>query len=113
MSFGLYVWHDPDGATRGREGEHYEAWDEAEDDGSDEPDPRVVAFLTECERRWPWADDDSAPWSDWPLLAAAEAYGAGLAIRWSMTGIVPEVAALAVSHGLTVYEPQEGRVWRP
>lgn len=113
MSFDLYVWYDPGGATRGREAEHYEAWDTEERPG--EPDPRVLAFLRECERRWPWdeTDDDDAPWADWPLVAAAEAYGAGLGIRWSRTAVVPEVAALAVSYGLTAYEPQEGNVWRP
>ena len=114
MSFDLAVW-DADRPPSVQEAEaRYERL-RAGDDRTGNPSARVAAFLEECERRWPAADDvDAGPWAAWPLTDQRSPSGLVATIRsWAATEMFGEWADMAGRHGLVLYDPQSGVVKIP
>jgi hypothetical protein len=84
------------------------------------PDPRMVRFLDELERRWPWLEEDphGSPWSCSPLWQPAIGGRAieaiGMAIRWSRTEeMYSAIVEIAAANNVIIYDPQVPEVICP
>jgi len=115
MSFDLAVFDFDTAADADDIDAHYEGLCDA--DGTATPGPRVAAFIAECKQRWPGDSDedfDDSPWSTWPLEGQATTTGLVANIRWSAAeDMLAAWLELAERHGLTLYDPQEDRVYLP
>jgi hypothetical protein len=80
------------------------------------PEPGMVRFLAELERRWPSLEDDpdGSPWSSWPLWEPMLGGGTALNISWSRADEMYEaILQIAARTRVIIYNPQIPEVVPP
>ena len=120
MSFDLAVFYSTSPLNAETAAHRYQALCERSLDdphnlkGLVEPNPSVTEFLAEMTALYPPLsevaddEDDLSPWSCAPDVSEGHVI---VSIRWSRCGQMTEtLTALALRHGLTVYDPQSNRV---
>ena len=122
MSFDLIVFDAEDPLTpesiqeRFSDAEKRFAANDAELPQARPPTPRLQAFLTDLEGRWPDLDSPRASWKDSPWASGSYVDDGSivLSIQWPRAEEVARyVNELTERHGLQLFDPQTERVILP
>lgn len=109
VSFDLGIW---DAVRPPRVAEAEQRYEQllAGDEAGGAPSPRVLAFVAECEQRWPGPVDGEPM----PFTSRRTPSALLLQVRAEVaTELFGEWSAMAERHGLVLYDPQSGVVSIP